>query len=104
MTDRHLVANEQAAPARAVGTVVSDVEDRAILDIAGDPDFDALDVASDYRSRPNRYIVGERHCTDDDRGWIDKYRCAQLRPQPAVGPDRPAIRHRNVTSSSADVG
>ena len=105
MAHGHLLCDHQTGPAGGIGPIVGDVTDGTILNVAACANANALDIAAQYRARPDRHVIGQSHLPDDRGIGVDVNPLAQL----GVGVEIRSYGHggplqRNVTTSSAVVG
>ena len=78
VADGDIVADQgREADRLAAGSVVTDMEDGAILDISSGADADVVDVAADDGARPDRAVVADVHVADDGAGRVDEHAFAE---------------------------
>ena len=62
--------DSQGEPARVKFTVMTDMQDGAILDIGPRPDLDGIHITTRHHPGPQRNILINSHRTDYQRGFI----------------------------------
>ena len=84
VADNNVVSNVEWPTVRVVIAGMRDVQDRIVLNVRPVAYFDRMHVAADYRTRPNRNVVAERHITNHGRRGINvktrepNFRCNSL--------------------------
>ena len=80
MANRHILADNEREAVRMAAAGARDMYHGGILDVAARTDVDCLHVAASYDIGPERCVLGDRHATDHDRGFIDERRGRDERP------------------------